>query len=55
MAGSRSNTSAAEAEALDDGAVALDLRLLQVVEQAAALADQEQQATTAVVVVLVLS
>src|SRR6478735_3909849 len=45
--------SAAEAEALDDGAVALDLRLLQVVEQAAALADQEQQATTAVVDVLV--
>ena len=48
-------TSAAEAEALDDGAVALDLRLLQVVEQAAALADEQQQATTAVVVVLVLS
>src|SRR3990170_4177725 len=45
--------SAAEAEALDDGAVALDLRLLEVVEQPAALADEQQQATTAVVVVLV--
>src|SRR5690349_6505027 len=51
--GNRSSRSAAEAEALDDGAVALDLRLLEVVEQPAALADEQQQATTAVVVVLV--
>ena len=53
--GAAPSTSAAEAEALDDRAVALDLGLLQVVEQAAALADEQQQATTAVVVVLVLS
>ena len=45
--------SAAQAETLDDRAVALDLGLLQVVEQPATLADEEQQPTTAVVVVLV--
>src|SRR5215207_8594145 len=47
-------TSAAQAETLDDRAVALDLGLLQVVQQPAALTHQQQQATTAVVVVLVL-
>ena len=46
--------SAAQAEALDDRAVALDVGLLQVVQQPTALADEQQQATTAVVVVLVL-
>src|SRR6478752_1750084 len=46
--------SATEAEALDDRAVALDLGLLQVVQQTTALADEQQQTTTAVVVVLVL-
>ena len=52
--GSRSATSATQAEALDDRAVALDVGLLQVVQQATTLADEQQQATTAVVVVLVL-
>src|SRR5919107_4398380 len=46
-------TSAAQAETLDDRAVALDLGLLQVVQQPAALAHEEQQPATAVVVVLV--
>src|SRR3954452_10324219 len=46
-------TSAAKAEALDEAAVAVDVHLLQVAEEAAALADEEKQATTAVVVVLV--
>ena len=44
---------AADAEALDDRAVALDVGLHQVLEQAATLADQQQQAAPAVVVVLV--
>src|SRR5687768_6938200 len=45
--------SAAQAETLDERAVALDVGVTQVVEQPAALADQQQQTTTAVVVVLV--
>src|SRR4051794_34572974 len=45
--------SAAEAEALDERAVARDVDVLQVAEQAPALADEQQQATTRVVVVLV--
>src|SRR5690606_35509175 len=54
--GNRSlRNSAAQAEALDQRAVALDVGLLQVTEQALALADEQQQATTAVVVVLVLT
>ena len=47
-------TSAAQAETLDDRPVAVDLRLVEVVEQPTALADQQQQAAPAVVVVLVL-
>src|SRR5688572_11384265 len=47
-------TSAAQAETFDDRAVALDLGLLQVVEEPTALAHEEQQPATAVVVVLVL-
>src|SRR6266545_7352489 len=47
-------TSPAKAEPLDQGPVAVDVLLRQVVQQPAALTDQEQQATTAVVVVLVL-
>src|SRR3954469_19788007 len=50
----RRRGSATKAEALDDVAVPLDLGLLQVVQQPAALADEQQQAATAVVVVLVL-
>src|SRR5699024_8572237 len=46
--------SAAQSEALDQAAVAVDVNLLQVPEEATALADEEQQTTTAVVVVLVL-
>src|SRR5690606_22854884 len=46
--------SAAQAELLDEGAVALDVDAPQVTLQAATLADQEEQTTTAVVVVLVL-
>src|SRR6476646_529903 len=46
--------SAAKAETLDDGAVSVDVRLLQVVEQTTTLTDEQQQTTTAVVVVLVL-
>src|ERR671920_48404 len=46
--------SAAQAQTLDQRAVALDVLGPQVVQQASALADEEQQATTAVVVVLVL-
>ena len=45
--------STAQAETLDDRAVALDVGLVQVVQQPAALADEQQQPTTAVVVVLV--
>src|SRR5213079_2381428 len=44
----------AQAEPLDERTVALDVGLLQVVEQPAAATDQQQQTTTAVVVVLVL-
>src|SRR5690606_12080752 len=44
----------AQAELLDEGAVALDVDAPQVTLQAATLADQEEQTTTAVVVVLVL-
>src|SRR5690625_5125857 len=40
--------SAAQAEALDQRTVALDVDLLQVLEHAATLTDQEQQATTRV-------
>src|SRR5699024_2384174 len=46
--------SAAQAEALDQRTVALDVDLLQVLEHAATLTDQEQQATTRVVVLLVV-
>ena len=45
---------AAQTEPLDERAVAVDVLLLQVVEQPTALTDEQQQATTAVVVVLVL-
>ena len=45
--------STAQAEALDQRPVALDVDALEVTEQAATLADQEQQAPAAVVVVLV--
>src|SRR5690606_31670221 len=48
-------SSATQAEALDQRPVALDVGLLEVAEQALALADEQQQATTAVVVVLVLT
>ena len=44
---------APDAEALDERAVPLDVGGLQVLEQAATLADQQQQAAPAVVVVLV--
>src|SRR3954462_13912514 len=44
---------AAEAEFLDEGAVALEVLLLQVAEQAAALADEHEQAAARVVVLLV--
>ena len=44
---------AAQAVGGDDGAVALDVDALHVIEHAATLADQLQQATTAVVVFLV--
>src|SRR3954452_8862588 len=50
---SRSATSTAQAETLDDRAVALDVGLVEVVQQPATLADQQQQPTTRVVVVLV--
>src|SRR5699024_3817986 len=46
--------SAAQAEALDQRTVALDVDLLQVLEHAATLTDQQQQATTRVVVLLVV-
>src|SRR5699024_347717 len=46
--------SAAQAEALDQRTVALDVDLLQVLEHAATLTDQEQQAPTRVVVLLVV-
>jgi len=45
---------AAQAESLDERAVALDVGVLQVVQQATTLADEQQEATTAVMVVLVL-
>ena len=45
----------AQAEALDQRAVALDVDALQVAQEPAALADQQQQAAAAVVVVLVLT
>src|SRR4051794_9491513 len=44
---------AAEAELLDEGAVALEILALQVVQEPAAAADELEQATTGVVVVLV--
>src|SRR5579884_1105386 len=44
---------AAEAELLDEGAVALEVRPLQVVQEPAAATDQLEQAATRVVVVLV--
>ena len=46
--------SAAQAEALDERAVALDVGVLQVVQQATTLSDEQQQSAAAVVVVLVL-
>src|SRR5919107_3328989 len=46
--------SSAQAEPLDDRAVAVDVFLLHVVQKAATLTHQEQQPTTAVMVVLVL-
>src|SRR5690606_7581713 len=48
-------SSAAQAQTLDQRPVALDVGLLEVAEQALALADQQQQAASAVVVVLVLT
>src|SRR5699024_1340390 len=42
-----------QTEAFDERAVALDVGVAQVAEQAAALSDEEQQAAAAVVVVLV--
>src|SRR5690349_9319216 len=50
----RRRRSTTKAETLDDGAVSVDVGLLQVVEQTTTLADEQQQTTTAVVVVLVL-
>jgi hypothetical protein len=44
---------AAQAEPLDQAAVAVDVDLLEVAQEATTLSDQQQQATTAVVVVLV--
>src|SRR3954470_21876979 len=44
---------AAQAELLDEGAIALEILPLKVVQEAAAAADELQQATTRVVVVLV--
>src|SRR4051812_35784038 len=46
---------AAQAELADERAVALEVLLLQVVQEAAALADEHEQPTTGVVVVLVLA
>jgi hypothetical protein len=48
------STSSTQAEALHDRAVALDVGLLQVVQETTTLAHEQQQTTTAVVVVLVL-
>lgn len=45
---------AAQAEALDQGSVARDIDLSEVVQQVAATADHEEQATPGVMVVLVL-
>src|SRR5690606_14714489 len=45
---------ATPAEALDERAVTVDVRVGEVAEQTAALANQQEQATTRVVVVLVL-
>ena len=42
-----------QAQLLDDGAVTLHILLLEISQQATALADHHQQATTAVVVLLV--
>src|SRR5262245_28265564 len=52
--GSRSGASSTQSETLDDRAVAVDVGLVQVVQQPTTLAHEEQQATTRVVVVLVL-
>ena len=51
--GVRQSALAAKAVRGDDGAVALDVDALDVVEHAPALTDQLEQATTAVVVLLV--
>ena len=48
------SVSATQSETADDRAVALDVGLLEVVQETTALADEEQQPTAAVVVVLVL-
>src|SRR5699024_11010615 len=53
-AGPGTGRSAAQTQAGDERAVALDVDLLQVLEHPATLADQEQQSATRVVVVLVL-
>jgi len=45
---------AAQSETLDERAVTLDVDVLEVAQETAALSDEQQQATTRVVVVLVL-
>src|SRR5689334_3359876 len=50
----RPRMSTAQAEPLDQGAIARDVGLLEVLQQPAPAPDQQQQATPAVVVVLVL-
>src|SRR3954470_15046618 len=54
VVGGRLWGSSAQAEPLDDRAVAVDVFLLHVVQKATTLADQQEQATATVVVVLVL-
>jgi len=44
------NALLADAERLDDGAIALDVFGLQIVQETAALADQHQEATTRVMI-----
>ena len=51
--GTPADPSATDTEPLDDRAVARDVRALEVLEEAAALADQDEQATTRVMIVLV--
>ncbi len=54
MGNDRLDVSAAQAESLNERAVALDVGVLQVVQQATTLTDEQQQSAAAVVVVLVL-